>query len=407
MERVEVEPLPLDDECRAEPVRGLLLVDRLLGRARRRRRARPAAVRPSARAASRARARRDRRPRVDDARISQRLEQLRRARDGVVAARDDPAERLREGKGRHVGRSASSAISRTTVSIVPSTGGLTASYANVVPVRRASARLLPSTVPSTRASAVAIPRTIVLRITPELPFASIVAARWTSAASSAVVAEVERSSASTIPRIAQREVRAGVAVGHRVDVERIDPPAVPLEVRERSPREPRAVRARSVTGASLRRGGAGAVRDPGELAEPLDGLDDLAGLQAAGAHVVAGRLAVENEPHALEVRLEAPLRGDHRVRAGVPRPGALPADDTDPGHAAGDGSSLGLLYLDAAARRFAKRSAISSAVRTASAPFSRRGDAWSGRSSVRTPNATGTPVSIAASCSPDAASLAT
>ena len=51
----------------------------------------------------------------------------------------------------------------------------------------------------------------------------------------------------------------------------------------------------------------------------------------------------------------------------------------------------------AAARRFEKRSAISSAVRTASAPFSKRGSAWSARSSVRTPNATGTPVSIAAS----------
>ena len=58
-------------------------------------------------------------------------------------------------------------------------------------------------------------------------------------------------------------------------------------------------------------------------------------------------------------------------------------------------------------RRFAKRSAISRAVRTASAPLSKRGSAWSGRSSVSTPNETGTPVSIAASWSPEAASLAT
>ena len=35
----------------------------------------------------------------------------------------------------------------------------------------------------------------------------------------------------------QREVRPGVAVGHRVDVERVDPPAVPLDVLEPGPGE--------------------------------------------------------------------------------------------------------------------------------------------------------------------------
>ena len=64
-------------------------------------------------------------------------------------------------------------------------------------------------------------------------------------------------------------------------------------------------------------------------------------------------------------------------------------------------------YRAAAARRFANRSAISRAVRTASAPLSKRGSAWSGWSRVSTPNETGTPVSIAASWSPDAASPAT
>ena len=97
------------------------------------------------------------------------------------------------------GRSASSAISRITVSIVPSTGCFTASYADVTPARSASASRAPSTgAPSARVAA--IPRTIVLRITPELPFASIVAARCTSAASSAAVSACERSIASTIPR---------------------------------------------------------------------------------------------------------------------------------------------------------------------------------------------------------------
>ena len=87
-----------------------------------------------------------------------------------------------------------------TVSIVPSTGTFTAWYALVAPERTALARIAPSTVspsPSTRA----IPRTIVERITPEFPFASIVAARWTSAASCEVVAAVERSSSATIPCI--------------------------------------------------------------------------------------------------------------------------------------------------------------------------------------------------------------
>ena len=61
----------------------------------------------------------------------------------------------------------------------------------------------------------------------------------------------------------------------------------------------------------------------------------------------------------------------------------------------------------AAARSWEKRSAISSALRTASAPFSIRGSACSTRSSVSTPNETGTPVSSAASWRPLAASLAT
>src|SRR5262249_32555236 len=41
-----------------------------------------------------------------------------------------------------------------------------------------------------------------------------------------------------------------------------------------------------------------------------DGLYDLAGLEAAGADVVTRGLAVEHEPDALQVRVEAALRGD-------------------------------------------------------------------------------------------------
>ena len=177
----------------------------------------------------------------------------------------------------------------------------------------------------------------------------------------------------------------------------------------------------------------------------LDRFGDLAGLETTCAHVVPGRLAVEDEPDALQVRVEPPLRGDHRVRPAVPGRRPLPTDCADPRHAAAECSSGSSRDSDdvrprqrapsgmcpaaggdqaagfgprrillgeqaqraAAARRLANRSAISSAVTTASAPLAKRGSAWSGRSSVSTPKATGTPVSIAASWSPDAASLAT
>src|SRR5207248_7026004 len=58
----------------------------------------------------------------------------------------------------------------------------------------------------------------------------------------------------------------------------------------------------------------------------LDGLLHLAGLQAAGADVGALRLAGEEDAHALQVRVEPPLRGDHRVAAVVPERGRLSAD---------------------------------------------------------------------------------
>ena len=45
-----------------------------------------------------------------------------------------------------------------------------------------------------------MPRTMVERITPELPFASIVAARWAWAATSSAAVALDRSTASTIPR---------------------------------------------------------------------------------------------------------------------------------------------------------------------------------------------------------------
>src|ERR1700753_1996468 len=47
------------------------------------------------------------------------------------------------------------------------------------------------------------------------------------------------------------------------------------------------------------------------------GLGDLVGLQAAGADVGADRAPVLLDPDLLQVRLEAALRRDHRVAAGL------------------------------------------------------------------------------------------
>ena len=123
--------------------------------------------------------------------------------------------------------SAASASSRIAVSIVPSTGFLTALYAASLADRSAAARS------SLVARDSAAPRTICERITPELPRAPISAARETSCASAARSSGPPASSASTTARDGQREVRAGVAVRHRVDVQVVDPPARALDRRQR------------------------------------------------------------------------------------------------------------------------------------------------------------------------------
>ena len=85
------------------------------------------------------------------------------------------------------------------MSIVPSTGRLTARYAVSLAPRNARLRsdeLTPSCVPSTSTK----PRTICEKITPEFPRAPISAARVTSLATASLSAAVDASSASTIER---------------------------------------------------------------------------------------------------------------------------------------------------------------------------------------------------------------
>src|SRR5690348_6038078 len=66
---------------------------------------------------------------------------------------------------------------------------------------------------------------------------------------------------------------------------------------------------------------------------PSDGLGHTAALEAARADVCPSRRAVEQDADALEVRVEAPLGGDHRVASVVAEAGLLRADDAHSRHA--------------------------------------------------------------------------
>src|SRR6476619_8499784 len=62
------------------------------------------------------------------------------------------------------------------------------------------------------------------------------------------------------------------------------------------------------------------------------GLYDLVGLEAARADVGAQLAAVLLDPHLLQVRIEAPLGGDHRVAAGLAERRSLAAAVANLGH---------------------------------------------------------------------------
>src|SRR5947199_10877242 len=58
-------------------------------------------------------------------------------------------------------------------------------------------------------------------------------------------------------------------------------------------------------------------------ARPSGGLRDLAGFEAARAHVDAPRRFADHDPDLLQVRVEAALGGDHRVAEALPEGRAL------------------------------------------------------------------------------------
>src|SRR3954453_23780389 len=92
--------------------------------------------------------------------------------------------------------------------------------------------------------------------------------------------------------------------------------------------------ARAPSTAARKRTRLGSGRDGGTArhAPRLDGLDDLAGLEAARADIDALRRLAHEDPHLLEVRVEAAPRRHHRVGAGVSERGTLPAAVTHLGH---------------------------------------------------------------------------
>ena len=95
------------------------------------------------------------------------------------------------------------------------------------------ARSCASSIGSRSPSTSAKPRTIWLKITPEFPRAPISAARESSRATASWPVGVRLLERLDDRPHGEREVRAGVAVGDRVDVEVVDPLLVRLEVAER------------------------------------------------------------------------------------------------------------------------------------------------------------------------------
>ena len=72
--------------------------------------------------------------------------------------------------------------------------------------------------------------------------------------------------------------------------------------------------------------------DTARAPDNLRSLDYLAGLQAARADIDAAGGSPVVDSHALEVWLEPPLRGNHRMAAAMAKRGALRADMADLGH---------------------------------------------------------------------------
>src|SRR3954451_13419404 len=96
------------------------------------------------------------------------------------------------------------------------------------------------------------------------------------------------------------------------------------------PRRSRGPSGRAAGGRCGRSSGRSATR--GSRGGGSDGLLDLAGLEASRAHICTLCLALQEHADALEVRVEAPLRRDHRVAPVVAETGLLATDCADLAH---------------------------------------------------------------------------
>src|SRR3954454_18462752 len=224
------------------------------------------------------------------------------------------------------------AMSRMTVSIVPSAGARTESYA------RCAARAIPAPMrtgstssPGREISSSAAPRMSWERMTPLLPRAPSSAARatestiWSRPISSSVCSSSSRARRSTSSRQARR-VSAMLSP--------VSPSATGKTLRSliSARRVSRWASAPSTTARKRTRLGSGSGTAGGRGPPALQRLCDLAGLQAARADIDAARRLADQDPDLLEVRVEPPPRRHHRVAAAVSEGGALPAAMTHLGH---------------------------------------------------------------------------
>src|SRR5215211_6147386 len=193
--------------------------------------------------------------------------------------------------------------------MVPSCGSPTDDHAASEAAPRASRTSAgPIKSPRRVVSVSAAPRTIWLRITPEFPRAPI------NAACATVVTTRFR---STTARELVRRFSSASSTALIV-------PAM------LSPVSPSATTRwkRSTDGSPI----AGRIIAIERALRALGVLGDLVGLQAAGADVDASRAPGIFDPDLLQVRLEAPARGHHRVAARVAESWALSAAEADLGH---------------------------------------------------------------------------
>ncbi len=200
------------------------------------------------------------------------------------------------------------AMSRMTVSIVPSAGARTEAYARwadramAAPIRTGS-----TSSPGREMSSSAAPRMSCERITPLLPRAPSSAARATeSTISSRPISSIVCASSAWARRsTSSRQARSVSAM-----LSPVSPSATGKTLRSliSARRDSRCARAPSTAARKRTRLGSGrgdgTARTARRARRALDGLGDLAGLEAAGADVDAlGRLADE-DPDLLQVRVE-------------------------------------------------------------------------------------------------------